>query len=68
MWCRYGWIEGLDIRTRIDEAVRRLDDTDQPIAAIASACGFYDQSSFTRQFQRVVGMTPGAYRARRGRR
>ena len=56
------------IRTRIDEAVRRLDDTDQPIAAIASACGFYDQSSFTRQFQRVVGMTPGAYRARRGRR
>lgn len=56
------------IRTRLDEAVRRLDDTDQPIAAIAAACGFYDQSSFTRQFQQVVGMTPGAYRARRTRR
>ena len=54
------------IRTRLDEAMRRLDDTDLPISAIASGCGFYDQSSFTRQFQRVVGMTPGTYRARRG--
>lgn len=58
----------LIIRTRIDEAVRRLDDTDLPIASIAGECGFYDQSSFTRQFQRVVGITPGAYRARGGRR
>ena len=54
----------LIVRTRIDEAVRRLDDTDLTLAAIAGECGFYDQSSFTRQFQRVVGMTPGAYRAR----
>lgn len=58
----------LIIRIRIDEAVRRLDDTDLPIAVVAGECGFYDQSSFTRQFQRVVGMTPGAYRARDGRR
>ncbi len=56
------------IRTRIDEAVRRLDDTDAPLATIACACGFYDQSSFTRQFQRAVGITPGAYRARQQRR
>ncbi len=53
------------MRTRLDEAMRRLDDTDLPIAAIAGACGFYDQSSFTRQFRRAVGMAPGAYRARR---
>ena len=52
------------VRCRLDEAMRRLDDTDQSIAAVATACGFYDQSSFTRQFQRAVGMTPGAYRAR----
>jgi PAS domain S-box-containing protein len=57
----------LIIRTRIDEAIRRLDDTDLPIAAIAGACGFYDQSSFTRQFRRAVGLTPGAYRARQQR-
>lgn len=56
------------IRTRIDEAARRLDDTDAPLATIAGECGFYDQSSFTRQFQRAVGITPGAYRARQHRR
>ena len=54
----------LIIRTRIDEAIRRLDDTELTLAAIAAACGFYDQSSFTRQFQRAVGITPGTYRAR----
>ncbi len=58
----------LIIRTRIDEAVRRLDESELTLAAIAGECGFYDQSSFTRQFQRVVGMTPGAYRARGRRR
>jgi AraC family transcriptional regulator len=50
------------VRTRLDEAVRRLEDTDLPIATIAGTCGFYDQSQFTRQFRRTVGMTPGAYR------
>jgi PAS domain S-box-containing protein len=58
----------LIVRTRLDEAMRRLDDTDHTVAAIAGECGFYDQSSFTRQFQRAVGMTPGAYRARGQRR
>jgi AraC-like DNA-binding protein len=56
------------IRVRIDEAIRRLDDGDLPLATVAGECGFYDQSSFTRQFQRAVGMTPGAYRARGARR
>ncbi|MFM2079281.1 MAG: hypothetical protein RJA49_3171 [Actinomycetota bacterium] len=56
------------MRTRLDEAIRRLDDTDLPIATIAGECGFYDQSQFTRQFQRAVGLAPGAYRARRDRR
>jgi PAS domain S-box-containing protein len=52
------------VRTRLDEAMNRLDDTELPIATIADDCGFYDQSSFTRQFRRAVGMTPGAYRTR----
>ena len=56
------------IRTRIEEAARRLDDTEASLATIASACGFYDQSSFTRQFQRAVGITPGGYRAHQQRR
>lgn len=52
------------IRARIDEAIRRLDDTDLSLAAIAGECGFYDQSSFNRMFRRTTGITPGAYRAR----
>lgn len=51
------------LRTRLDEAMRRLDDTELPIATIATECGYYDQSSFTRQFRRATGLTPGAYRA-----
>ena len=51
------------MRARLDEAMRRLDDTALPIATIASECGYYDQSSFTRQFRRAVGMTPGVYRS-----
>jgi AraC family transcriptional regulator len=37
--------------------------TDQPIAAIAAACGFSSQSHLTRVFQRHVGKTPAVYRA-----
>lgn len=51
------------VRARLDEAIRRLEDGDLPLATIASECGWYDQSSFTRQFRAAVGMTPGAYRA-----
>ena len=56
------------MRARLDEAVRRLEESELPLATVASECGYYDQSSFTRQFQRAVGMTPGAYRTavRRG--
>ena len=50
------------MRARLDEAIRRLEDTDLPLATIASECGYYDQSAFTRQFQQAVGMAPGAYR------
>jgi AraC-like DNA-binding protein len=49
-------------RLRVEEAARKLTTTDSSAAAIASACGFYDQASFTRQFRAVVGMTPGAFR------
>jgi AraC-like DNA-binding protein len=36
--------------------------TSQPLAAIASDAGFFDQSHFTRSFKRVFGVPPGQYR------
>lgn len=33
----------------------------QPIAEVASAVGFTDQSHLTRRFKRIVGVTPGQY-------
>ena len=55
----------LVLRFRLEEAMRRLREGDEPIAQIASECGYYDQSAFTRQFRRVVGMSPGSYRGDR---
>ena len=55
------------IKTRVEEAARRLTATDQPLADIAVGCGWYDQSAFTRQFTRIVGTTPSAYRGARRR-
>ena len=53
---------GLLQRLRLEHAVRLLSSTSMTAGEIASACGFYDQSSFTRQFRAVLGLTPGAYR------
>ena len=49
-------------RLRLEHAVLLLSTTALTAGEIASACGFYDQSSFTRQFRSVLGLTPGAYR------
>lgn len=56
----------LVLRARIDRATDLLTTTDAPLADVATACGFYDQPSFTRQFARLAGETPGQFR-RRGR-
>ena len=53
-------------RLRLEHAVRLLSSTSLTAGDIASACGFYDQSSFTRQFRAVLGLTPGAYRRNSG--
>jgi PAS domain S-box-containing protein len=52
-------------RQRIEHAVQLITTTDATIGEISAACGFYDQSSFTRQFRHLLGLTPGAYRFRR---
>jgi AraC-like DNA-binding protein len=48
---------------RLDAAMRALEGSSAPVAEIAQACGFGDQSAFTRRFRRHVGLTPTAYRA-----
>ncbi len=49
-------------RCRIDAACHLLENTEESLVEIAIACGFSDQSSFTRQFGRIVGMTPKVFR------
>ena len=50
------------VRLRIQMAMHRVRG-DESIASIGHACGFSDQSAFTRQFKVLVGMTPSDYRA-----
>jgi AraC family transcriptional regulator len=52
------------LHTRLGRAAVRLRGTSQNISAIAFACGFGDLSTFNRRFQRVMGQSPSAYRAR----
>lgn len=47
---------------RIVRAKELLLTTDDPIAEIALACGFADQSHMTRLFRRAVGLPPRAWR------
>ena len=50
-------------KLRVDFAVRQLTTTDEPLAGIALAAGFSDQSHFTRTFKRLTGMTPAVFRS-----
>lgn len=50
---------------RLEMGAARLRGSDEPVAAVATACGFSQQSYFTRMFQRAYGMSPRAYRAAR---
>ncbi len=51
-------------RYRVDHAARLLTRTTTSIAEIALACGFADQSYFTKVFKKRTGQTPLAYRRR----
>lgn len=47
---------------RIDRARDLLRTSNAPLAEVAIACGFADQSHFTRVFSTIVGATPGNWR------
>lgn len=49
-------------RSRIAAASRLLRDTDQTVADIAIACGYFDHSAFTRAFRNATGVTPSGFR------
>ena len=49
---------------RVQEAQSLLVQTNQSLADIGCSVGFYDQGHFSRRFQKVTGLTPGAYRKR----
>lgn len=51
---------------RIDAAQRMLR-AGEPASQVACACGFADQSHFTRVFKRLLGTTPAVYVARHRR-
>lgn len=49
---------------RLKHACMLLENTDQPVAAIADACGFDNTSYFIRLFKTGYGTTPAAWRAK----
>ncbi|HUF35232.1 MAG TPA: AraC family transcriptional regulator [Gemmatimonadales bacterium] len=54
-------------RLRLDWAAEELSRRETPLAEVALAAGFADQSHFTRSFRRYAGLTPNAYRSTRRR-
>jgi transcriptional regulator GlxA family with amidase domain len=51
-------------RVRLEAARRVLEDTVQPIATVAAACGFGTPETMRRTFIRALGVAPAEYRRR----
>jgi AraC family transcriptional regulator len=47
---------------RIELACTLMRTTREPLSQVAMACGLWDHAHFCRQFRRVTGMTPSAWR------
>jgi AraC-like DNA-binding protein len=50
------------VRRRVQYAQNLLANSDMPLAEIAVAAGFSDQSHCARRFREHVGVTPSSYR------
>ncbi len=50
------------MRCRVDDACRRLLESNDKIATIASETGFANEYHFSRRFKQLTGTTPRAYR------
>ena len=53
-------------KLRLDWAMKQLSESEDSIAEIAAAAGFYDQSHFSHQFKQHTGFTPAEFRAAQG--
>ena len=51
-------------RVRVEAARRRLEESADPIDAIAPACGFGTTETMRRSFARALGVAPAEYRRR----
>lgn len=49
-------------RLRLEKAADELAESDQPLAEIGLAAGFYDQSHFSHAFKMQHGLTPSEFR------
>lgn len=54
-------------RLRICHAAQMLAETNQPVTEIALDCGFSSPGYFARQFRRITGKSPTAYRRDAGK-
>jgi transcriptional regulator GlxA family with amidase domain len=51
-------------RVRLEAARRRLEETAEPVAAVAASCGFGTAETMRRSFLRALGVGPAEYRRR----
>ena len=50
------------LKLRLERACTLLRETKLSVTEVSVKCGFHDSNYFTRQFSKMLGMTPGAYR------
>jgi AraC family transcriptional regulator len=49
-------------KRRLAAATALLEGSNESVASVAAACGYFDQSHFCRQFKRLTGISPSEYR------